>query len=156
MSTVDKTNRINQFRDAYQNSREGYTLFKSPSGSLEKLFKTHLIDIAPSNELGAILGLHGEQNKDIWANAAQLLFDLYEYYGHEADIGFIRERISEKTSDLNIYNPLWYLTDETEKEISEFMHAFSYTSINKACESWVRKEIEKVANILNDWVHAKD
>ncbi len=156
MSTLDKTNRINQFRDAYQNSKDGYSLFKNPSGSLRKLFEAYEIETTPGNELEMILGFHTEQCKDLWARAAQLVFDLYEHHGHEADNEFIKKRISEKAKDLNIYNPLWYLSDETEKEISESMLTLNHSSIKAACTSWVRKEIEKVATILNEWVYKQD
>ncbi|HEY0980065.1 MAG TPA: hypothetical protein VGE18_01505 [Candidatus Paceibacterota bacterium] len=156
MSTLDKTNRINQFRDAYQNSKEGYTLFKNPSGSLIKLFKTHKIETTPGNELEMILGLRGEQSKDLWAHAAQLVFNLYEYYGYEADKKFIQEKIVEKIIEVNIYNPLWYLTDETEKEISNSMRTLNCSNIKEACILWVQKEIENIANILNEWVYQQD
>lgn len=156
MSTLDKTNRINQFRDAYQNSEEGYTLFKNSSGSLTKLFKTHKLETTAGGQIERILGLNGEANKDLWAQAAQLVFNLYEYHGYEADKKFIEEMISEQATKLNVSNPIWYLTDDTEKEISESMSALNRSNIKEACTLWVQKEIEKIANILNDWIYQQD
>lgn len=153
MSATNKSNKINQFKDAHQNSKEGYALFIKPSGSLKNLLEAHKIDTSPSDQLSAIMGLGGERDKEIWAQAAGLVFDLYEWDGHEADKKHIDQKIHEKVVELGVLNSLWYLSDDNEQEISDAMHELNSLSIKQACALWVRREIEEVALILNDWVH---
>lgn len=153
MSSTNRSNKINQFKDAYQNSKEGYAFFKKPSGSLKNLLKTHGIETAPPDAFAALTGLGGGRDQDIWAQAAELVFDLYEWDGHEADKRHIEQKIHEKVAERSIPNPLWYLADDNQEDISNLMRASDSVSIKDACKLWVRQEIEKAANILNEWVN---
>jgi hypothetical protein len=154
MSSTNKSNKINQLKDAYINSKEGYALFKNPSGSLKSLFSAHGIEITPVNFLATLIGAEGERDKDIWAQAAQLIFNMYEWEGHDADKEYMERKIHEKFTNATAgSNSLWYLGDDNEGEISNLMRESNTTSIKQACGLWVLQEQEKAAIILNEWVN---